>query len=123
MSDCVGDRVRYTDFPKAHGGGTIIGLSTTDYNSVLVAWKDAPQSPVKVNKVHLEIVDRAHYAPPGVTMIAMTPERIEALRRADHVLRCLSDDYVGIADEFGLHVGTLDALGEMLAEARGEVKA
>lgn len=103
MSDIKpGDRVRVAGDDEIL---EVIAMSG-ELSAVSSIPKDPDHRPVVLHTAKLELVEVAHYAPPGVAMVAMTPERIHALAWA-------------IEDEPQRHA-TIIHLHEMLREARGE---
>lgn len=88
-----------------------------DLSAVSSVPKDPEHRPVVLLTAKLELVEIAHYAPPGVPMVAMTPVRIEALRRAssraeDHLLKTRANWTPGVAEA----EADANALASMLAE-------
>lgn len=111
----LGDRVKMRDDADS-AIATVVGHDET--GDPVFYYEDQPsewQCPL-IEK--LELVEVAHYAPPGVPMVAMTPERIKALESLS-VLHATSAKY----DDKTLYARNRDTIAGMLAETRGEVAA
>jgi hypothetical protein len=113
----VGDRVRVKHIPDE----TSIVLDIKPCTLGSRGWPDGVRIIVSKRIVRyepdeLEIVERAHYAPPGISMVAMTPERIAALAYVYNVW--LDSDTNAAID--GPTGKIIDAI---VAEARGEAKS
>jgi hypothetical protein len=112
----VGDRVRYTDEGQIFER---IVIPDGDEHGWAVASSDANS---EWGKRTYEVVQSAHYAPPGVPMVALTPERMAALEKAREALyhRIQFDSYRRIGPNNEI-VAQYEAVEGILSEARGDV--
>jgi hypothetical protein len=81
----VGDRVRRKEsappsFTVSRGIVGVVFEAVTGPEAYHVAWGNRSASWVDVE--NLELIERRWYAPPGVPMLALTPEVLEALEDA-----------------------------------------
>ena len=111
----IGDRIRIPRNPAERFSNAIHGIVHRAYGAlgprnVSVNWDSGAES-----SIHEDNIEVAHYAPVGVPMVAMTSERIRAIRR-------MRADAMSAAE--GEDDAELDALSatidDMLAEASDE---